>query len=88
MDELPDGPPDTLDSETSARVQNGLVFRAAELVRAEFESRTWQAFWRATVDGHRAVDVAAELGMTVAAVWKATSRVKQRIRQELDGLLD
>ena len=28
-----------------------LRLRAVELVRGEFEERTWQAFWRVAVDG-------------------------------------
>ncbi len=42
--------------------------RAVELVRAEFEDFTWQAFWRVAVDGQRPGDVAEELSMTVHAV--------------------
>ncbi len=59
-----------------------------DLVRAEFEDRTWQAFWRVAVEGQPASVVAADLGMTVQAVYKAKSRVLRRVRQELDGLLD
>ncbi len=59
-----------------------------ELVRAEFEDRSWQAFWRVAVDGQPAAAVAADLGMTVQAVYKAKSRILRRVRQELKGLLD
>ncbi len=69
-----------------AHVQVWLSQRALELVRAEFESRTWEAFWRSTVDGRRPADVAEELGMSLQAVYKARSRVLRRLRQELDGL--
>ncbi|MCY2995818.1 MAG: sigma-70 family RNA polymerase sigma factor [Planctomycetota bacterium] len=86
--ELPDDPPDSSDAGKHADVLSGVVRRAAELVRAEFEPRTWQAFWRTTVDGQPAAAVAAELGTTVTAVWKSSSRVKKRIREELEGLLD
>ncbi len=57
-------------------------------VKAEFETRTWQAFWRATVDQVPAAAVAAELGMTPAAVYQAKSRVMRRIRRELGDLLE
>ncbi len=40
------------------------------------------------VAGRPAEDVARELGVTVNAVYLATSRVLARPRQELDGLLD
>jgi RNA polymerase sigma-70 factor, ECF subfamily len=58
------------------------------LVRAEFEDHTWQAFWRTAVEGQPANVVAADLRMTVQAVYKAKSRVLRRARQELKGLLD
>jgi RNA polymerase sigma-70 factor, ECF subfamily len=60
--------------------------RAVELVRAEFEQRTWEAWWKVAVDGRPPADVAAEMGMSLAAVYKAKSRVLLRLRQELAGL--
>lgn len=66
--------------------ENLVVRRALDLVRAEFEVRTWQAFHRTTIDGAAPADVAAELGMSTAAVYKAKSRVLARLRDELRGL--
>lgn len=60
-----------------------LVRQALELIRIEFEERTWQAFWRTAVDGQRTADVAVELDMNPAAIRKARSRVFQRLRAEL-----
>ena len=60
--------------------------RLLELVRSEFESRTWDAFWRIVVDGQPPAEVAAELNMSLPAVYKAKSRVLRRLRQELGGL--
>jgi RNA polymerase sigma-70 factor (ECF subfamily) len=65
----------------------GLYHRALELVRGEFESRTWDAFWRAAVDGHPPAVIAADLGITPAAVRKAKSRVLHRLRQEVGDLI-
>ncbi|MDB5310121.1 MAG: sigE 9 [Gemmataceae bacterium] len=65
----------------------GLYRRALELVRGEFEPQTWQAFWRAAVDGHPPADIAADLGVTPAAVRKAKSRVLFRLRQEVGDLI-
>ena len=59
-----------------------------DLVRNEFENRTWQAFWQVAVEGQQVDMVAADLAMTVQAVYKAKSRVLRRVRQELDGLID
>jgi len=60
--------------------------RAVELVRAEFEPCTWEAWWKTAVEGRQAADVAADMGMSLAAVYKAKSRVLLRLRQELAGL--
>jgi RNA polymerase sigma-70 factor, ECF subfamily len=62
--------------------------RAIELVRGEFEPRTWQAVWRVAAQGERPADVARELGMSVNAVYLAKSHVKKRLREEFDALID
>ena len=77
-------PPDEDDpTDTTALYHRGL-----ELVRAEFEPRTWEAFWRSAVEGHETAAVAADLGVTPAAVRKAKSRVLYRLRQEVGDLLE
>ena len=57
--------------------------RVLDVIRAEFEDRTWQAFWRVSAGGESAAHVAADLSMSVAAVYKAESRVLARLRQVL-----
>lgn len=57
-----------------------------ELVRAEFEPRTWQAFWLITVEDQRPADVAARLEMSLGAVYMAKSRVLKRLRDEIADL--
>jgi RNA polymerase sigma-70 factor, ECF subfamily len=66
----------------------GLYHRGLELVRGEFEERTWQAFWRAAVGGQAPAAIAADLGMTPAAVRKAKSRVLHRLKEEVGDLID
>jgi RNA polymerase sigma-70 factor (ECF subfamily) len=61
---------------------------AAEKVRPQFEEASWQAFWRTAVDGKGAAEVAAELGLSVGAVYTAKSRVLDRIRKEIKQLLE
>ncbi len=66
-----------------------LVYRRAlGLLRQDFEERTWQAFWRVVVDEEDAAGVAAELGMTVNAIYLAKSRILRRLRQEFADVLD
>jgi RNA polymerase sigma-70 factor (ECF subfamily) len=64
-----------------------LYHRALELVRSEFEDRTWEAFWRVAVGGQTPDVIAADLGVTPAAVRKAKSRVLLRLRQEIGDLI-
>ena len=65
----------------------GLYHRALEMVRSEFEARTWQAFWRVAVEGQAPAETAADLGMTASAVRKAKSRVLLRLREEVGDLI-
>jgi RNA polymerase sigma-70 factor (ECF subfamily) len=65
-----------------------LCRRAIEIVRVEFEVPTWEAFWRSFVDGRAPADVAAELGLSVNAVYLARSRILQRLREEFAELID
>jgi RNA polymerase sigma-70 factor (ECF subfamily) len=59
-----------------------------DLVDEEFEPNTLKAFRRLALDGASGAEVADELGLSVAAVYVAKSRVLQRIRQEAEGLID
>lgn len=69
-------------------VSQRLVERALGQIRDRFEPRTWQAFWKATVDQRPTQEIAAELGMTPGAVYIAKSRVLRTLREELGELLD
>jgi RNA polymerase sigma-70 factor (ECF subfamily) len=60
-----------------------VVDRALELIRGEFEQRTWQAFWLTAVEDRVPKEVAIELGMSPGAVRVAKSRVLRRLRDEL-----
>jgi RNA polymerase sigma-70 factor (ECF subfamily) len=61
-----------------------LVRRALDLVRGEFEPRTWQAFWLVVVEEKTTADAAATLGLSPAAVRQAKSRVLRRLRAVLE----
>jgi DNA-directed RNA polymerase specialized sigma24 family protein len=60
--------------------------RLLELIRGEFEPRTWAAFWGVAAEGRSAKDVAKELGMRDGAVYTAKSRVLKRLREEAEAL--
>jgi RNA polymerase sigma-70 factor (ECF subfamily) len=54
---------------------------AAERVRPAVEPATWQAFWGTAVEGRPAKEVAAALGLSVAGVYVAKSRVLARLKE-------
>ena len=65
----------------------GIYRRALELVRSQFEDKSWQAFWRCAVDGQAPADVAKEMQMSAAAVRQAKSRILRRLKDEFGELL-
>ncbi|MGH7201038.1 MAG: RNA polymerase sigma factor, partial [Planctomycetaceae bacterium] len=79
--------PDAEDATESA-VESDLYRRALDLIRSEFEERTWRAFWRVVVDGLTPKEVGEELSMRPGTVRVAKARVLHRLRQELGDLTD
>jgi RNA polymerase sigma-70 factor (ECF subfamily) len=75
-------------SEDDEPAERNLFHRALELIRQEFEDRTWQAFWRTAVDGQSPQDVAEALSMSAGAVRVAKCRVLHRLREELGEVID
>jgi RNA polymerase sigma-70 factor (ECF subfamily) len=59
-----------------------------DMLRPEFEPKTWDMFRRFVLEGVPAADVATELGTSPNAVFIAKSRVLARLRQEAEGLID
>jgi RNA polymerase sigma-70 factor (ECF subfamily) len=47
---------------------------------------TWQAFWRTAFEDQPGKRVAADLGMTVAAVYLARSRVIARLKELIQSV--
>jgi RNA polymerase sigma-70 factor (ECF subfamily) len=80
--------PDSVAAVWEEEYQQHLVRRALEVMQSEFESATWKACWETVVAGRKPAEVAAELGISLAAVYAAKSRVLRRLRRELEGLLD
>jgi RNA polymerase sigma-70 factor (ECF subfamily) len=80
--------PDPVEVLSEEEYRNYLVQRALRLMQTDFQPTTWKACWEHVVAGKSAAVVAAELNVTPAVVYVATSRVLSRLRQELEGLLD
>ena len=62
--------------------------RLLAAIRADFEPTTWTAFERCTLEGKNASAVAAELGISVNAVFIAKSRVLRRLRKEMKQFVE
>jgi RNA polymerase sigma-70 factor (ECF subfamily) len=80
--------PDDLEAAWDAAYRQQVVARALSIMRADFQETTWKACWETVVSSRPAGEVAAELGLTVGAVYAAKVRVLSRLREELRGLLD
>jgi RNA polymerase sigma-70 factor (ECF subfamily) len=79
---------DGLQEAWEAENQRHLANQALRLMRADFEETTWKACWEVVAVGRPAAAVAAELGLSVGAVYVAKFRVLKRLRRDLQGLLD
>jgi RNA polymerase sigma-70 factor (ECF subfamily) len=71
------------DSASGPAAVSALYQRALELIRSEFEDRSWEAFRRLVLEGQRPADVAADLGMSRSAVYVIKSRILRRLRDVL-----
>lgn len=83
---LPANPP-AEDSEVGKREASGIHQRALDVMKTDFEPQTWQAFWRTVVGDENPADVATDLGVSKWTVYKAKSRVLQRLRDEFSDLI-
>ncbi len=86
-DVQPQAPPDD-DALEEREYRLYIIGRALRLMMDDFEPASWQACWETVVCGRPAAAVAAELGITVNAVYLAKARVLGRLREDLAGLLD
>lgn len=87
LEELAEATGESSGAEQGVSERAILVRRALEMVRPEFQPRTWQAAWQVVVEGRRPAEVAAALGMSAGAVYTAKSRVLGRLRELLSDLL-
>jgi RNA polymerase sigma-70 factor (ECF subfamily) len=67
--------------EWEAEWQRGVFAWACECVRRDVSDTTWQAFWRTAFEHEPTRQVAAELDVSVAAVYLARRRVLARLKE-------
>jgi RNA polymerase sigma-70 factor, ECF subfamily len=87
LDQLED-PASELSRQWDREHDRHVTQRLLEHLKPRFEATTWKAFQRVALDGLPAAQAAAELGLSVNAVFIARSRVMTLLRQEGKGLLD
>jgi RNA polymerase sigma-70 factor (ECF subfamily) len=71
------------EADWQAEFEQRLFVWACEQVRHHVSDVTWQAFWRTAVEGQRGKQVAADLGLSVAAVYLARGRVLARLKETI-----
>lgn len=88
VQELPDQLAELDESEArqSEREQVELQLRAVLALKDHFENGVWESFYRTTVKGDSAKEVADNLGITIWAVYKARNRCRQRLTEMLADL--
>jgi RNA polymerase sigma-70 factor, ECF subfamily len=86
--EVAEGLSDDPDEYTDRNELRSLYRRGIELVRGQFEDRTWQIFWQTVVEERPTSEVAVQFGITANAVRQARSRVLRRLREELGDTID
>lgn len=79
---------DTITEFTEEEYRRFITSRALQLMQTDFEPLTWRAFWEHVTKGRTATEVSMELGISIGAVYAAKTRILDRLRTELHGLLD
>ncbi len=82
LDDIP-GPDGAADAQWEHEYRLQLFAAAARTVRRDVTAPTWRAFELTAVEGRPAAEAATELGLSVAAVYLARSRVMARIKHEV-----
>ena len=84
LDQVPAG--DDQQSQWDEEYERRLFDWAARQVQTEVQEATWQAFFETAVEGRSPQVVAERLGMTVANVYRAKSRVLSRLKERIREL--
>lgn len=77
---------DELVDALDAECERELLAAAMAVVRLRVEPKTWDAFHHTAVDGLGGSEVAVKLGMPVASVYQAKSRVQKLLQDEVERL--
>jgi RNA polymerase sigma factor (sigma-70 family) len=72
--------PEDTEADWEGEWEQRIFVWACEEIRPDVTATTWQAFWRTAIDDRAGKDVAADLGLSVAAVYRARCRVLARLK--------
>ncbi len=78
-------PAGDVQADWDADFEERLFVWACDQVRRGVTDLTWQAFWRTAVEGQRGKKVAADLGLSVAAVYQARGRVFAKLKEAIEA---
>lgn len=62
--------------------------RILQLIEPDFSKTAMQSFRRTAITGEKPVDVAADLNINIAQIYKYRFRIMKRLTQEAKGLID
>lgn len=85
---VPESAGDTVFVEDEVTERVILIRQAMKAVEGEFSSRDWKLFWEVTVEGRNRQDVAADLGVSDNVVYLVLSRIRKKLREEFQELID
>jgi RNA polymerase sigma-70 factor (ECF subfamily) len=81
--------PFSAETEDEAATERALIAqRGLELIRPDFSPLNWQAFEMVALEGKSAAEAALRLNTNPQAVRQANYRIRRRLRQVLEGLLE
>jgi RNA polymerase sigma-70 factor (ECF subfamily) len=78
--------PEVEEAAWDAECEDQLFGWACTQIRQDVSEATWRAFWRTAIDGEPGKDVARALGLSIAAVYSARSRVVSRLKDLIQSV--
>lgn len=77
----PDSSP--TESEIATELQVEIVRWAADQIRADFTEKTWDVFWKTSMDGVSVAEMARQSGRSPGAIYVARHRVLSRLKEKI-----
>lgn len=79
---LPELPFEESTPDNLKNAEQELAARAIQLIKTDFQERTWKAFWMTVIEGQTTKQVSEELDMSTNQVRQYRSRVLRQLRAE------